>query len=197
MQKLLISRVLTEAFVELLEWDDYFGWPETLAMDAHRFTSLRDQLERAAMSTGVILLAFSNISGYVIPAHAQALKITIKNHIDILLQDFNDDTDLLKILPNVGLQVVQDINDYLKANKKDLLPDSTKATLQVNLFKNPLFQKSWIFPAKKSVHFLPFEQKMCYKRTCSLRVFLQIICLNNVNKKLILKRIWREFWIIW
>merc|ERR1711935_8499 len=130
MQKLLMSRVLTEAFVELLEWDDYFGWPETLAMDAHRFMSLRDQLERAAMSTGVILLAFSNISGYVIPAHAQALKITIKNHIDILLQDFNDDTDLLKILPNVGLQVVQDINDYLKANKKDLLPDSTKATLQ-------------------------------------------------------------------
>ena len=61
MQKLLISRVLTEAFVELLEWDDYFGWPETLAMDAHRFMSLRDQLERAAMSTGVILLAFSNI----------------------------------------------------------------------------------------------------------------------------------------
>lgn len=130
MQKLLINRVLTEAFVELLEWDDYFGWPETLAMDAHRFMSLRDQLERAAMSTGVILLAFSNISGYVIPAHAQALKITIKNHIDILLQDFDDDTDLLKILPNVGLQVVQDINDYLKANKKDLLPDSTKATLQ-------------------------------------------------------------------
>merc|ERR1712037_437696 len=71
--------------------------------------------------------------------HAQALKITIKNHIDILLQDFNDDTDLLKILPNVGLQVVQDINDYLKANKKDLLPDSTKATLeeQIAEMENP------------------------------------------------------------
>merc|ERR1739848_340874 len=44
MQRLLINRILTEAFVELLEWDDYFGWPETLAMDSHRFTSLRDQL---------------------------------------------------------------------------------------------------------------------------------------------------------
>jgi len=130
MQRLLINRILTEAFVELLEWDDYFGWPETLAMDSHRFTTLRDQLERGAMSTAVILLAFSNISGYVIPAHAQALKITIKKHIDILLQDFNDDTDLLKILPNVALQVIQDINDYLKANKKDQLPDSTKTTLK-------------------------------------------------------------------
>jgi len=130
LKKLLLNRILTEAFVELLEWDDYHGWPETLAMDAHRFITLRDQVERAAMSTGVILLAFSNISGYVIPAHAQGLKITIKKHIDILLQDFNDDTDLLKILPNVALQVVQDINDYLKANKKDQLPDSTKTTLQ-------------------------------------------------------------------
>ena len=73
----------------------------------YRFMTLRDQVERAAMSTGVILLAFSNISGYVIPVHAQGLKITIKKHIDILLQDFNDDTDLLKILPNVALQVVQ------------------------------------------------------------------------------------------
>ena len=36
LKKLLLNRILTEAFVELLEWDDYYGWPETLAMDAHR-----------------------------------------------------------------------------------------------------------------------------------------------------------------
>ena len=128
--KLLINRVLTEGFVELLEWDEYHGWPETLAMDAHRFLALRDQLERAAMSTAVILLTFSNVSGYVIPAHAQGLKITIKKHIDVLLEDFNDDTDLLKILPNVALQVIQDINAYLTHEKKDALPDSTANTLK-------------------------------------------------------------------
>jgi len=128
--RLLINRVLTEGFVELLEWDEYHGWPETLAMDAHRFLALRDQLERAAMSTAVILLTFSNISGYVIPAHAQGLKITIKKHIDVLLEDFNDDTDLLKILPNVGLQVIQDINAYLTTMKKDELPESTTNTLK-------------------------------------------------------------------
>lgn len=34
-KKLLANRILTEAFVELLEWDyDYHGWPETIAMDA-------------------------------------------------------------------------------------------------------------------------------------------------------------------
>ena len=32
------------------------------------------------------------------------------------------------------------------------------------------------------MHFLPFEQKMCYEKTRSLRVFLQIACLNNTVK---------------
>ena len=128
--KLLMNRVLTEALVELLEWDDYHGWPETLAMDAKRFLSLRDQVERSAVSTAVILLTFSNISGYVIPAHAQGLKVTVKNHIDVLLQDFNDDTDLLNILPNVALQVIQDINEYLKAQSKDELPESATNILK-------------------------------------------------------------------
>ena len=96
-QKLLANRILTEAFVELLEWDyDYHGWPETIAMDATRILSLRDQVERAAVSTAVILLTFSNISGFVIPAHAQTLKVIIKKHIDILLEDFKEDPDLLR-----------------------------------------------------------------------------------------------------
>ena len=78
----------------------------------------------------LLSLTFSNVSGYVIPAHAQGLKITIKKHIDVLLEDFNDDTDLLKILPNVALQVIQDINAYLTHEKKDALPDSTANTLK-------------------------------------------------------------------
>lgn len=130
LQKLLANRVLTEAFVELLEWDEYHGWPETLTMDAQRFLTLRDQLERTAVSTAVILLTFSNISGFVVPAHAQELKITIKKDIDVLLDEFNDDTDLLRLLPNVALQVIQNINKYLASHGKDELPESTRKTLQ-------------------------------------------------------------------
>jgi hypothetical protein len=61
---------------------------------------------------------------------AQKLKETIKSHVDILLQDFFDDTDLLKILPNVALQVIKDINDYLQGKEKGMLPDSTAKNLQ-------------------------------------------------------------------
>jgi len=129
-KKLLISRILTEALVELLEWDEYYALPETLAMDHKRIIALRDQTERTAVSTAVILVSFSNISGFVIPVDSQKLKETIKSNVDILLQDFFDDTDLLRILPNVALQVIKDINDYLNGKEKASLPESTAKNLQ-------------------------------------------------------------------
>jgi hypothetical protein len=55
-KKLVVNRIMTDAFVEILEWDDYYVLPETLAMDAKRIIALRDAVERMAVSTGVILL---------------------------------------------------------------------------------------------------------------------------------------------
>ena len=43
-KKLLGTRLLNEAFVEILEWDDYYNLPETLTMDAKRILALRDQV---------------------------------------------------------------------------------------------------------------------------------------------------------
>ena len=40
--------------------------------------SIRDASERAAVSTAVILVAFSNISSFVIPSDAQKLKEKVK-----------------------------------------------------------------------------------------------------------------------
>ena len=52
-QKLLGSRVLTDAFLEILEWDDYYTLPETLTMDARRIVDLRDQVELEPENSGI------------------------------------------------------------------------------------------------------------------------------------------------
>ena len=129
LMSLISSRVLIDSFMELLQWDEYYTLPETLAMDQKRILALRDQTERTSVSTAVILVTFSNVSGFVIPADGQGLKEKLKSHIDVLLQDFFDDTDLLKILPNVTLQVEKDINEYLEGKGKPKLLDSTTKNL--------------------------------------------------------------------
>ncbi|XP_023321809.1 T-complex protein 11-like protein 1 isoform X2 [Eurytemora carolleeae] len=128
-QKLLGTRVLTDAFLEILEWDDYYTLPETLTMDARRIVDLRDQVERTSVSTACILVSFSSLNPYIVPQDSQKLKEKVKQHIDILLQDFYEDADLLKILPGVGLQIVSDVNSNLEEKGKPLLPQPLATSL--------------------------------------------------------------------
>merc|ERR1719312_1735626 len=123
------TRILNESYVEILEWDEYYPLPETLAMDTKRILALRDRVERAAVSTAVILITFSNINTIIIPMDSQAVKEKMKKHIDILLQDFYEDSDLLKILPSVAVQVVKEINDYLQSKKKPSLSEELAKSL--------------------------------------------------------------------
>ena len=106
-KKKIMNWILTEALVGLLGWDDSHKFPETLAMDQKRIFALRDQTERTSVAAAVILVTFSNINSLIIPMDSQKLKEKIKAHVDVLLQDFYNDNDLLKILPNVALQVIK------------------------------------------------------------------------------------------
>ena len=108
-------------------------------MDSKRILALRDTAERAAVSTAVILLAFSNVNAFVVPADAQRVKETVKKNVDVLLEDFHTDHDLLEILPRVGLQVIKDVDEYLASKDKPGLPAATASTLQeqINEMEDP------------------------------------------------------------
>jgi len=138
-KKLLGARILNEAYIEILEWDDYYHLPETLVMDTKRIFALRDKVERTSVSTAVILLSFSNLNAFIIPMDSQRVKETVKKHTDILLQDFFEDADLLKILPSVALQVVKDVNDYLTEKNRPKLSDEVVKNLteQIESLEDP------------------------------------------------------------
>jgi len=64
---------------------------------------------------------------------SQRLKETIKKHVDILLQDFVDDNDLIGLLPSVSAQVVKDVNDYLEEKNKAKLSESAVDDLKTQI----------------------------------------------------------------
>ena len=66
--------------------------------------------------------------------------------------------------------------------------------VQVNLIKNPTISKTFEFSRqKKMCAFFAIGTENVVRRTRSLRVFLQIVCLNNFNEKVIMKRIGGNF----
>ena len=58
------------------------------------------------------------------------LSETMKKHIDILLEEFETDDDLLKILPSVSAQIVKDVNEHLSERAKPQLPESAAKNLE-------------------------------------------------------------------
>eukprot|EP00092_Neocalanus_flemingeri_P051595 GFUD01060078.1.p1 GENE.GFUD01060078.1~~GFUD01060078.1.p1 ORF type:complete len:524 (+),score=140.01 GFUD01060078.1:207-1778(+) len=195
-KKLLGARILNEAYMEILEWDDYHNLPETLVMDAKRIYALRDKVERASVSTAVILLSFSNLNAFIIPMDSQRVKETVKQHADILLQDFFEDADLLKILPSVAAQVVKDVNDYLTEKNRPVLGDELVKNLteQLESLEDPNqrirdllqkrivdFCKQLISSTNKSVPQLPPGLTICKNDLGAIAG--QFLKLVNYNKE--------------
>merc|ERR1712088_1085585 len=106
-----------------------------------RIIALRDRVERTAVSTAVILISFSQLSPFIIPMDSQAVKEKLKKHIDILLQDYFEDNDLLKILPSVAVQVVKEVNDYLTEEKVKALTEQIESVEDPNMRIRDLIQK--------------------------------------------------------
>merc|ERR1712029_585091 len=84
-------------------------------------------------------ITFSHVNNIIVPMDAQAVKEKMKKNIDILLQDFYEDNDLLKILPCVGVQVIKEINDYHESKKKPALTEELTKSLteQIESVEDP------------------------------------------------------------
>jgi len=91
------------------------------------------------VSTATILVSFSHLNSLIVPMDSQGVKETIKKHTDVLLQDFNEDSDLLTILPSVAAQVVQDVNTYLEGKGRARLGEQVveEVTSQIVSLEDP------------------------------------------------------------
>ncbi|XP_046686370.1 T-complex protein 11-like protein 1 [Homalodisca vitripennis] len=102
--------VIAQAYLELLTWDDSNAFPETLVMDRSRLVELRNEVLRVTVAATVLLLVVSSVPQLQSNA---AFKVSLKNHMLLLLQDCHTDKDVEGVLANVSAQAVQDCNAAL------------------------------------------------------------------------------------
>lgn len=107
----ITHHLLTEAYLDLLEWD-FKPDAETLMLDKHRLIELRDKTSRLSI-IGSILLLTNNTIGPSIQGVA-SFKSRIKEHLTVLLDSVHSNKDLENVMPNIVLQVMQDLNATLE-----------------------------------------------------------------------------------
>ncbi|XP_066585713.1 T-complex protein 11-like protein 1 isoform X2 [Prorops nasuta] len=110
--KQITHNLLSEAYLDLLEWD-FSPKAETLMLDQGRLIELRDKTSRLSI-IGTIILLVNNTIGAAIYS-VSSFKLNIKEHLNILLESVHSNKDLEEAVPNIILQVKQEVNVALKS----------------------------------------------------------------------------------
>ncbi|XP_029166692.1 T-complex protein 11-like protein 1 isoform X2 [Nylanderia fulva] len=103
--------LVTEAYLDLLEWD-FNPNAETLMLDQGRLLELRDITSKLSVIGSVILLVNNTIGA---PIHGiSSFKKNIKEHLNALLDSVHSNKDLEAVMPNIVLQVKEDVKTTLR-----------------------------------------------------------------------------------
>lgn len=108
----------TRACLDLLDWDRTKPYPETFILDEERIYDLQIRAFRLVAAATVLLVTLSNAGADL--QTINSFKLSLKDHIVILLQNVSNDKELNDVLPNVAEQVVIDLKE---AQQKYDLPE--------------------------------------------------------------------------
>nr|CAG4639974.1 EOG090X04Z9 [Daphnia pulex]SVE84834.1 EOG090X04Z9 [Daphnia pulex] len=127
----IIPSILVDAFMELLCWDDSHSWPETVAVDEQRFSEMRQKLKGIQILSSVILVSLNRDIG--LQQASPEFRNSVKEHAAVVLGNARSPTELENVLPNVGAQVVEDINKALKSQGTPELSEDTKKLINAEI----------------------------------------------------------------
>lgn len=117
--------ILTEAYLELLEWKDDDIFPEALLLDQTRFLALRDQVLEITVKASIVLVTYSTV-GEAIHGISD-FKSKLVDQLNVLLDSTKcSEEELQEKLKNIGLQVVQEANKCLLKHGFAALSEETE-----------------------------------------------------------------------
>lgn len=104
------AEIITEAYMELLQWDEAIQFPETLLMDQTRFMELRKRVQHTTLTAAVLLVTYGTVGSAI--EGISNLKEQLKSHVEVLLETI-DKQVMTEALKNVAVQVTSEVNECL------------------------------------------------------------------------------------
>ncbi|XP_028042954.1 T-complex protein 11-like protein 1 [Bombyx mandarina] len=124
------AQTLAKAYLELLEWDSSKGYPETVAIDAPRFSELGVQVYRMSCAAALLLASPACSSDADTAArHKEALK----QKLFIIIDEASNDTELRSVLPSVAEEVVLATEQLLEKLNQPPLNSETKELIRTQI----------------------------------------------------------------
>ncbi|XP_073954544.1 T-complex protein 11-like protein 1 [Choristoneura fumiferana] len=123
------AQTLAKAYLELLEWDEAHGYPESVTLDAPRFAELGTQVYRLICVAALMLVSPSCGDASAAAKH----KLNLKEKIVIIIGDAATDTQLKLVLPSVAEEVILVTEQLLDSLGQDPLTADMKELIRTQI----------------------------------------------------------------
>nr|CAG4643909.1 EOG090X04Z9 [Lepidurus arcticus] len=135
-------KVLADAYLELLEWNPENPFPETLAVDELRFQDLQKKYFNLHILGSVLLVAFSTVATGL--QQVTEFRTQFKQHIEIILGDIYSNQAFEALVPNVVLQILNEVSVALPRYGQPEITRTAKEALDNNLLHISHYSSSTI-----------------------------------------------------
>ncbi|CAG9782538.1 unnamed protein product [Diatraea saccharalis] len=125
------AQTLAKAYLELLEWDPDKEYPETVTLDAPRFSELGTQVYRLIVAASLLLV--SPTANANDPNIATQHKQTLKEKIFIIIDNTSNDIELKEVLPSVAEEVILVTEQLLDNLNQEPLTSDTKELIRTQI----------------------------------------------------------------
>lgn len=127
-EKVIVSKVLSAAYSELLVWDDSLQdlMPETLVMDQNRFLAFRDKVSIFTLIGSIILITFSTVGSSI--QSLNEFKQTLKQHLVLILGD--SQSEEATKLESAAVQVTKEVKTCLETHGHPALDEEKKKSIE-------------------------------------------------------------------
>ncbi|CAH4001920.1 T-complex protein 11-like protein 1 [Pieris brassicae] len=122
------AQTLAKAYLELLEWDESKGYPETIQLDKPRFVELGFQVYRLVCVASILLVSPS-CGNDPNANHKQRLK----DKIDIIIDNASNDIEFKEVLPSIAEEVIQMTEQLLESMNQEPLTGETKDLIRTQI----------------------------------------------------------------
>ncbi|XP_067639226.1 T-complex protein 11-like protein 1 isoform X2 [Eurosta solidaginis] len=125
------EQAISNAYMELMDWDESKEFPEVLSIDKERILKLGQRAKRLCTCAAVISIC----SAVPIVSQRTENRVALAKQVEIILQGTNNEKELLDFIENVWLQVKAVINENLQKEGQMVMDANTE-----NMLKSQIMQ---------------------------------------------------------
>lgn len=127
----MTKHTITNAYLELIDWDEANDFPELLEMDMQRLKALQSRALRLSACVSTMAVA----SGVPTFAQNPNLKKALSQNLAIITDGLKTEADLPEGMENIWLQMRSSILKYREEQQQGPLDEATEQTLKTQVLQ--------------------------------------------------------------